>query len=190
MSEDKSTESGEVIENIKESVEEVVEDVKESVEEVVEDIKETIEEVADTVESAIDDAKPPLMKLKDENPKLFYGAIAGIVVILGAVFMSGGDNAKQHVSKVTYTVGQSYTLHAANALTDTTLKILKVPGQMASFDNESDVVCNAPSGTPVIARSFQDAFGTKQLFVQVEVQQEAGDCRQGVKGWTLKTNLK
>jgi len=180
MSEDKSTESGEAIENIKESVEEVVED-----------IKETVEDVVDAVEGAIDDAKPPLMKLKDENPKLFYGALAGVVVVLGAVFMSGGDNGgKQHASQMTYAVGQSYTLHAANALTETTLKILKVPGQMASFDNESDVICSAPSGTSVLARSFQDAFGTKQLFVQVEIQQETGDCRQGVKGWTLKTNLK
>ncbi|MDF1583808.1 MAG: hypothetical protein RQ733_06245 [Methyloprofundus sp.] len=173
MSEDKSTESGEAIENIKESVEEVVADIKE------------------TVEGAIDDTKPPLMKLKDENPKLFYGALVAVVVVLGGVFMSGGDNGgKQHASQMTYAVGQSYTLQAANALTDTTVKILKVPGQMASFDNESDIVCSAPTGTPALARSFQDAFGTKQLFVQVEVQQEAGDCRQGVKGWTLKTNLK
>ena len=180
MSEDKSTESGEAIENIKEAVEEVVEDVK-----------ETVEEVVDAVEGAIDDAKPPLMKLKDENPKLFFGALAGIVVVLGAVFMSGGDDGvKQHASKMTYTIGQSYTLQAANALTETTLKILKVPGQMSSFDNEGDVICNAPTGTPVLARSFQDAFGTKQLFVQVEIKEEVGDCRQGVKGWTLKTNLK
>ncbi len=175
MSEDKSTESGEVIENIKESVEEVVEQIKDGVEDAVD---------------AVEEAKPPLVKFKDEKPKLFYGAIAGIVVVLGVVFMSGGDEVKQHASQMTYTVGQSYTLQAANALSDTTIKILKVPGQMASFDNESDVTCSAPTGTPVLARSFQDAFGTKQLFVQVEIQQESGDCRQGVKGWTLKTNLK
>ncbi|MCF7970337.1 MAG: hypothetical protein K9L22_04120 [Methylococcaceae bacterium] len=180
MSEDKSTESGDAIENSNETIESVVED-----------IKETVEDVVDAVDGALDDVKPPLMKLKDENPKLFYGALAGIVVVLGAVFMSGGDSGvKQHASQITYTVGQSYTLQAANALTETTLKILKVPGQMASFDNESDIICSAPTGTPVLARSFQDAFGTKQLFVQVEIQQEAGDCRQGVKGWTLKTNLK
>ncbi|MBE0469190.1 MAG: hypothetical protein IBX55_06735 [Methyloprofundus sp.] len=180
MSEDKSTESDDAIENSNETIEGVVED-----------IKGTVEEVVDAVEGAIDDARPPLMKLKDENPKLFYGALVGVVVVLAVVFMSGGDNrSKQHASQMTYAVGQSYTLQAANALTDTTVKILKVPGQMASFDNDSDVICSAPTGTSVLARSFQDAFGTKQLFVQVEIQQEAGDCRQGVKGWALKTNLK
>ena len=61
---------------------------------------------------------------------------------------------------------------------------------MASFDNSEDVVCTVPSGTAVIARSFQDAFGKKQLFVQVEIPQQVADCRQGVKGWTLKNNLR
>ena len=180
MSEDKSTEDA--IENIKETVEDVVEDVKEKVEEAV-----------DAVEDAVDNAKPALMKLKEENPKMFYGGIAGVVLVLGLFFLSGGDSSKtQHTQQTAISIGQTYTLSAPNAVggEKTTLKILKVPGSMASFDNSEDVVCNAPVGTSVIAKSFQDAFGKKQLFVQVEIQQEVADCRQGVKGWTLKNNLK
>lgn len=182
MSEDKSTED--VIENIKETVEDVVDDLKETAEDVVEDIKETVEDV-------VEKAKPPLMKLKDENPKVFYGGIAGIVAVLGLFFLSGdGGKPKLHAQKTAVSIGQSYTLKAPNSVGKTSLKILKVPGSMASFDNPEDVVCTAPVGTSVIAKNFQDAFGTKQLFVHVEVQQEIADCRQGVKGWTLTNNLK
>ena len=178
MSEDKSTDD--VIENIKDKVEDVVEDVK-----------ETVEEAVDAVEDAVDNAQPALMKLKEENPKVFYGAIAGIVVVLGFIFLSGGGSTVKQHAQTAVSLGQSYTLTAPNSVGETTtLKILKVPGSMASFDNSEDVVCNAPVGTPVIARNFQDAFGKSQLFVQVEIQQEVGDCRQGVKGWTLKNNLK
>ena len=131
------------------------------------------------------------MKLKEENPKLFYVGIAGVVLVLGLFFLSGGDSSKtQHTQQTAISIGQSYTLKAPNAVGETFLKILKVPGSMASFDNPEDIVCSAPVGTPVIPRSFQDAFGKKQLFVQVEIQQEVADCRQGVKGWTLKNNLK
>ena len=63
MSEDKSTE--EVLENIKDTVEEAVEDVK-----------ETVEEAIGAVEDAAEQAKPFLVNLKDENPKVFFGGIA------------------------------------------------------------------------------------------------------------------
>jgi uncharacterized protein YjbJ (UPF0337 family) len=176
MSEDKSTE--EVIENIKDSVEEAVEDVK-----------ETVEQAIDAVEDAAEQAKPFLVNLKDENPKVFFG---GIVVVVAIFLFSGGSSKTQHVQMVDHAVGQTYTLQAPNALPGTALKILKIPGQMSSFDNESsdDVVCSAPSGTSATIKSFQEAFGRKNLFAHIEIQQEAGDCRQGVKGWTLTSNLK
>ncbi|MCK5356712.1 MAG: hypothetical protein KAJ63_16460 [Methyloprofundus sp.] len=177
MSEDKSTD-------------EVIEDIKETVEEVVEDIKETVEDAVDAVEDAVEQAKPPLAKLKEENPKVFYGGIAGVALVLGLFFMSGGDSGVKQHAQSAISLDQSYTLKAPNSVGETTLKILKIPGSMASFDNPEDVVCNAPVGAQVIARNFQDAFGTKQLFVQVEIKKETGDCRQGVKGWTLKNNLK
>ena len=120
------------------------------------------------------------------------------MLVLGFFFLSGGSSStatKQH-AQTAVSIGQTYVLTAPNAVGDSstvdgvTLKILKVPGSISSFDNPEDVVCNAPVGSSVIAKSFQDAFGKKQLFVQVEIQQEIGDCRQGAKGWTMKNNLK
>lgn len=176
MSEDKSTDD--VIDNINETVEDLVDDVK-----------ETVEDAVDAVEDAVENAKPALMKLKEDNPKVFYGAIVGVIAILAFFFLSGGSSSTQHVQTAA-SVGQSYVLKAPNSVGETVLKILKVPGSIASFDNPEDVVCNAPVGTPVKAVKFQDAFGKKQLFAQVEILQEAGDCRQGAKGWTMKNNLK
>ncbi|GAW85330.1 conserved hypothetical protein [Bathymodiolus platifrons methanotrophic gill symbiont] len=168
----------------------VVENIKETVEEVVDDVKETVEEAVEAVEDAVDNAKPALIKLKEENPKVFYGGIAGIVVVLGFIFLSGGSSSVKQHAQAAISIGQSYTLKAPNSVGESTLKILKVPGSMTSFDNPEDVVCKAPVGASVVARDFKDAFGKKQLFVQVEILQEIGDCRQGAKGWTLKNNLK
>ena len=145
-----------------------------------------------TPTAAVESSQPPLLKLKEENPKVFYGGIAAVVAIAGIFMMSGGDDrrAVQQQAKTKVSIGETYTLQAVNALTATTLKILKIPGQMASFDNDDDILCNAPTGSKVIAREFQSAFGTQNLFVKVEMVQELGDCRAGVKGWTLTANLK
>lgn len=179
MSEDKSTD-------------EIIEDIKETVEDVVEDVKETVEEAVEAVEDAVEKAKPPLMKLKEENPKVFYGAIVGILVVLGFIFLSGGGGSVKQNVQTAVSIGQTYTLKAVNSVGEnkTNLKILKEPGSITSFDNSELIVCNAPGGTSVIAKEFRDAFGKSQLFVKVEIQQEAGDCPQGAQGWTLKNNLK
>ncbi len=163
---------------------------EETMQEAVEKTAEAVEHVAEAVEEKVEQSVPPLMKLKDENPKVFFGGIAAIVVVLGVVFLSGGDNTSSSYTAKEYSVGGAYTLQPQNALVDTSLKILKIPGQMSAFDRDEDVVCKAPSGTPVTITSFQDAFGKKKLFAQVEIKRAAGDCRQGVKGWTLSVNLK
>jgi len=163
---------------------------EETMQEAVEQAAESVGHVAEIAEEKIEEALPPLMKLKEENPKAFFGGIAAIVVVLGVVFLSGGESTGSSYTAKNYSVGGSYTLQPQNALVDTSLKILKIPGQMAAFDRDEDVVCKAPIGTPVTIASFQDAFGKKNLFAQVEIKQAAGDCRQGVKGWTLSANLK
>jgi len=163
---------------------------EETMQEAVEQTAESVEHITKVAEEKIEQAVPPLMKLKEENPKVFFGGIAAIVAVLGVVFLSGGESTVSSYSPKNYSVGGSYTLQPQNALVDTSLKILKIPGQMSAFDRDEDVVCKAPTGTPVTIASFQDAFGKKNLFAQVEIKREVGDCRQGVKGWTLTTNLK
>lgn len=167
---------------------ETVADVVEKATEVVEEAVEAVEEV---VEDAVDSSVPPLLKLKNENPALFFGGIAGLILVL-VLFMLSGDSGVTQQKQIAVSLGSTYTLQAPNSLdaNNATLKILKVPGQMSAFDNDDDVTCKAPVGTSVTVRGFQDAFGTSQMFVQVEVNQDIADCRQGVKGWTLKNNLK
>lgn len=169
------------------------ENLKESVAEAVEKVAEVVEETVEVVEEAVESSLPPLMKLKDEKPAVFFGGIAGILLVL-VLFMFSGDDDKavRQFKQTAVSLGGTYTLRAPNALdgNDVSLKILKIPGQMSAFDNKDDVSCSAPVGTSVTVRGFQDAFGTSQMFVQIEVNQDIADCRQGVKGWTLKNNLK
>jgi hypothetical protein len=156
----------------------------------IEKVAEVVEETIETVEEVVDNSIPPLIKFKNNNPALFFGGIAGVILVL-FLFMLSGDNV-QEPKQVAISLGGTYTLQAPNALEPgkVSLKILKIPGQMSAFDNDDDVTCHAPVGTSVTARGFQDAFGTSQMFVQVEINQKIADCRQGVKGWTLKNNLK
>jgi len=160
-----------------------------------ETIAETVEKVAEetveAVEEAMENSVPPLLKLKSENPALFFGGIAGVVVAIVLFMLSGDEDEVGQHKQADMSLGSIHTLQAPNSLgaSNVSLKILKIPGQMSAFDNDDDVTCNAPIGTSVTVRGFQDAFGTSQMFVQVEINQEIADCRQGVKGWTLKNNL-
>lgn len=136
--------------------------------------------------------KPPLMKFKDENPKVFFAGIA-VIVVAGLFFFTGESSNKQHAQQITYKVGQIYTLQVPNALpgSKASSRILKIPGQMASFDRDSeDVICHAPPGTRATIKSFQEASGKKNIFAHVEILEKVADCHQGVKGWVLTTNLK
>jgi len=157
----------------------------------VEKVTEVVEETVEAVEEAVESSVPPLMKLKNDNPTVFFGGIAGVIIAIVLFMLSDEEGIGQH-KQADMSLGSVHTLQAPNALEpgNVSLKILKIPGQMSAFDNDDDVSCNAPVGTSVTVRGFQDAFGTSQMFVQVEINQEIADCRQGVKGWTLKNNLK
>ena len=169
------------------------ESMSETVEHIVEKVEETVEAVEEAVEEAVDTSVPFLMKLKQDNPIAFFGGIAGVVLVV-ILFMLSGEEGVGQQKQVAISMGNTYTLQAPNSLdgANATLKILKVPGQMSAFDNDSDddVTCTAPVGTSVTVRDSQDAFGTSQMFVQVEVNQAVNDCRAGVKGWTVRNNLK
>jgi len=169
------------------------ESMSETVEHAVEKVGEAVDAVEEVVEEAVDNSVPFLIKLKQDNPMVFFGGIAGVILAVVLFMLSDEEGVGQH-KQAALSIGQTYTLQAANSLDgdNATLKILKIPGKMSAFDNDSDddVTCTAPVGTSVTVRDFQDAFGTSQMFVQVEVNQEVNDCRAGVKGWTVKNNLK
>jgi len=132
-----------------------------------------------------------VLALRESNPKAFYGGIAGVVLLL-ILMMSGGsdDNMPVHKSKAVV-VGQNYVLKSANAYDpNATIRLVSVPGSMAAYDdteeNDREGCKHIPDGTPVKVVQSQDAYGKKDVFVEVEMT--AGDC-EGKKGWALAINL-
>jgi len=133
------------------------------------------------------------LSLKDKNPKVFYGAIAGIVLLLLIIMMSG-DDGKPVVSGPAVTnvvAGQSYILKSPNSYDDSsTVRLTSVPGSMAAYDDTEEDdrkgCLHLPQGTPVTVKDLTDAFGKKNAFAKVE--SEAGKCK-GKGGWTLAINI-
>jgi hypothetical protein len=133
------------------------------------------------------------LELKESNPKVFFGIIGGVVLGLVLLFSGGGSDAKLpiHQSKPVI-VGQSYVLKSANAYDqNATIRLVAVPGSMAAYDdteeNDREGGCkHILQGTPVKVVQSQDAYGKKDVFVEVEMQ--SGEC-EGKKGWALAVNL-
>lgn len=157
----------------------------------VEEITEPVEQVTETIEE--NDVKiggvASILALKDDKPAIFYGAIAGVVVLALLVLGSGSD-VKQH-KRAKLVVGQSYTVQSSNSTgKDAVTPLVKVPGSVVAYDRNDDdsgTVCLAKDGTRATVKSFADAFGKKDLFAEVSVESD-GDCK-GKAGWLLVTNL-
>ena len=134
-----------------------------------------------------------LLELKESNPKVFFGGIGGIAVIFLLLVMSGGSDTKLPVHKtVTIVPGQNYVLKSANAYdASATIRLVAVPGSMAAYDDTEEAdreggCKHMPQGTPVKAIQTQDAYGKKDVFVEVEMT--TGECL-GQRGWALAIDL-
>jgi len=134
------------------------------------------------------------LALKDSNPKVFFGGIGAVVILLLLILFTGsGSDAKMpvHQSKA-IVVGQSYVLKGANAYDpQATIRLVAVPGSMAAYDDteegDREGGCkHIKEGTPVKVVQSQDAYGKKDVFVEVEMQ--SGEC-EGKRGWALAINL-
>lgn len=134
-----------------------------------------------------------LLDLKENNPKVFYGGVAGVVVIMLAVLFSGGNskNLPQNAPK-NLAAGQKYTLKSPNATDDdgmsTSIKLVATPGAIEAFDDEGDNKtedCRKfPEGTHVSVLDKMDSKGVTFAKVQIEEEQ----CN-GTIGWVLAINL-
>jgi hypothetical protein len=88
-------------------------------------------------------------------------------------------------------IGQNYQLKSANAYDpNATIRLVSVPGSMAAYDdteeNDREGCKHIPDGTPVKVIQSQDAYGKKDVFVEVEMT--SGEC-EGKRGWALAINL-
>ncbi|WP_305908243.1 hypothetical protein Q9L42_011610 [Methylomarinum sp. Ch1-1] len=142
--------------------------------------------------NALNNILASIMEIKESKPKVFYGGIGAVVLVLIIILMSGGSDKELPVHQAkNIVVGQNYVLKSANAALPTApVRLVSVPGSMAAYDDteeEDRTGCKqiAP-GTPVKVVQTQDAFGKKDAFVQVEMTD--GEC-QGRKGWVLAINI-
>jgi hypothetical protein len=183
-------------ENSKESVdsekksETLVDQTAETINEVVEDISDVVEDISDAAESKVS----KFLALKESNPKLFYGGIAGLLLFVVFLFMmmSGGSKKNLPVAKMAnLSVGQSYQLQGVNTYDpDATIRLVPVPGSMAAYDDTEEADREGECehmlpGTKVKALQIQESLGTTK-FVQVEMLE--GECA-GQKGWVISNNL-
>ena len=133
------------------------------------------------------------LALKESNPKVFFGIIGGAVVLLLILFMGGGSDNKMPVHQAkAIVIGQNYVLKSANAYDpQATIRLVAVPGSMAAYDDTEEAdregSCkHIKEGTPVKVIQSQDAYGKKDVFVEVEMT--SGEC-EGKRGWALAVNL-
>ncbi|MDD1607755.1 MAG: hypothetical protein LUO95_04415 [Methylococcaceae bacterium] len=153
------------------------------------DTEKTVESATNKVGNIIS----LMLSLKEKNPKVFFGAIGGVVVLL-ILIMSGGDEAKvvSGPKIKNLAVGQKYVLKSANSYDPAaTVRLVGVPGAIAAYDDTEEADRNAScqhiaQGTPVSVVELQDAYGTKNAFVKV--QMEEGECK-GKDGWALAIDV-
>ncbi|MCQ8128263.1 hypothetical protein [Methylomonas rivi] len=150
-------------------------------------------ETLETAQKTAGNLVATLLELKESNPKVFFGGIGAIVLIFLIMIMSGGSDPKIPVHQAKAIVpGQSYVLKSANAYDPTaTIRLVAVPGSMAAYDDTEEAdregACkHMPQGTPVKAIQSQDAYGKKDVFVEVEMT--SGEC-EGKRGWALAIDL-
>ena len=147
-------------------------------------------ETSNTEESPV--AK--IMALKESNPKVFFGGIAGLVGIVVIALSMGGDSGSKHLpasKNVNLSIGQTYSLKGVNSYNSkATIRLVSVPGSIAAYDDSEDKGSKDPckhakEGTKVKLLQIQAAFG-KANFAEIELI--AGQCA-GRKGWVNSTNL-
>lgn len=152
-------------------------------------------ETLETAQKTASNLVATLLELKESNPKVFFGGIGAVVLILLIMIMSGGSDPKLPVHQSKPIVpGQNYVLKSPNTYdTNATVRLVAVPGSMAAYDDteeaDRDGACkHMPQNTAVkLIQSQNDSVDSNVVWVEVEMT-GAGDC-QGKKGWTSAINL-
>ncbi|MFZ2449166.1 MAG: hypothetical protein WAW36_01415 [Methylovulum miyakonense] len=155
-----------------------------------------------TVENTVADEAPKktvnniistVLGLKEKNPKVFFGAVGGVVILLIIMMMSGGEsNTVSGPVIKNLAVGQRYVLKSANAYDkEATVRLVSVPGTIAAYDDTEEADRNGAcqhiaQGTPVSILELQDAYGKKNAYAKVQI--EEGECK-GNSGWALSIDV-
>jgi hypothetical protein len=156
-------------------------------------VESTVEQTVESTKNAAGNVLASVLSLKEKNPKVFFGAIGGVVLLLVLTMVGGGSSDKvltgQSIKQLA--VGQKYVLKSPNTFDqNATVKIANVPGAIAAYDDseeEKAAPClRLPQGTPVSVLDFQNSDGVKNAFVKVQI--EDGECK-GSLGWALAIDV-
>ncbi len=132
--------------------------------------------------------KEKLTALREEKPALFYGGIAGILLLLFLIFKMFGGSGVEQLKVPTIQVGQTYKLVNPNVTGGGDVLLFQAPGRMGATDpeiREKEKVCVVSAGTP--AKVLEQSVVNYVKYVKVEPVE--GDCA-GKQGWTSIVNLK
>ena len=156
---------------------------------------ETVNPAVDAAKNTVGNLVSAFLGLRETNPKVFFGAIGGVVVLLVLIMATGGDGAKPALSgpaHIELAVGQRYVLKSANAYdTAATVRLVSTPGAIAAYDDTEEAdrsgACqHIPQGTPVSVLDFADAYGKQKTYAKVRV--EDGECK-GNEAWALAIDV-
>ncbi len=184
--------SEELVDKLKETASEVVENIEETVDEVIDNIEETVDEAVDTASDIKDNVVSKAMALKESNPKVFFGGLGILALVVLSLLMSGGSDKKPLPAprNVNLSVGQTYELKGVNNVDpDATVRLVSVPGSMAAYDDTEEkdrtsTCLHMPQQTKVKLKQLQVVTGAK--YAQVEMIE--GNCA-GKTGWVISNNL-
>jgi hypothetical protein len=153
-----------------------------------------VETAAESKANPVTGILASVMSLKENNAKVFYGAVAGVVgVVLMLAMLGGSEKTLPSSAPKNLASGQKYTLQSPNAAAEdgekTIIRLVATPGAIAAFDddeNKTEECRKFPEGTHVTVLDKQDAFGKKDVFAKVQIDEEI--CN-GTIGWVLAVNL-
>jgi hypothetical protein len=157
------------------------------------EIKEEKNEGTESAKKILGNVVSSLLTLKQENPKVFFGLIGAVVLVILFLMIGGGDGSSGSAVNVNrFKIGSQYVLHNPNTYDKSArVRLVVTPGSTAAYDDtekDSRDGCNTvPQDTPVTLLQFYDAFGKSKTFAKVRI--EDGECK-GTKHWTLSINLK
>lgn len=151
-------------------------------------------ESLDAAKNVLGNLTSAALNLKETKPKVFYGAVGGVALLILIAIFSGGESRPtvQQYAKKPLVVGQTYALKSPNSYDpNSTIRIVPAPGTLAAYDDTEEAdrtgTCqHFPQGTKVKVLRLQDAFDTANSFAEVSI--EGGECN-GKTGWVLAIDL-
>jgi hypothetical protein len=157
--------------------------------------EDNVKQTVDSAKNTVGNLVSSFLSLKEKNPKVFFGSIGGVAVLLILMMTMGGEGSKPVISGPALkdlAVGQRYVLKSANAYDPAaTVRLVSTPGAIAAYDDTEEAdrtgACqHIPQGTPVSVLEFADAYGKQKTYAKVKI--EDGECK-GNEGWALAIDV-